>query len=65
VVDRLFERRATERAAQFADCLRKRFGDGAPAGAAAQVSDAPSPARGWLARIKQWLARLWRHDAKV
>jgi len=65
IVDRLFEKRATERAAQFADCLRKRFGDGAPAGAAAQVSDAPSPARGWLARIKQWLARLWRHDAKV
>ena len=26
VVDRLFEKRATERAAQFAECLQKRFG---------------------------------------
>jgi carbon monoxide dehydrogenase subunit G len=26
IVDRLFEKRATERAAQFADCLQKRFG---------------------------------------
>jgi hypothetical protein len=25
-VDRLFEKRATERAAQFADCLQQRFG---------------------------------------
>ena len=28
VVDRLFERRATERTAQFAECLGKRFGGG-------------------------------------
>jgi carbon monoxide dehydrogenase subunit G len=26
IVDRLFEKRATERAAQFAECLQKRFG---------------------------------------
>lgn len=26
IVDRLFEKRATERAAQFAECLHKRFG---------------------------------------
>ena len=26
IVDRLFEKRATERAAQFADCLQQRFG---------------------------------------
>jgi carbon monoxide dehydrogenase subunit G len=30
IVDRLFERRATERAAQFADCLEKRFGGRTP-----------------------------------
>ena len=47
IVDRLFEKRATERAAQFADCLQKRFGAVPPAGAAAQV-----PAG--------WLNRLWR-----
>jgi carbon monoxide dehydrogenase subunit G len=47
IVDRLFEKRATERAAQFADCLQRRFGAVPPAGAPAQV-----PAG--------WLYRLWR-----
>lgn len=47
IVDRLFEKRATERAAQFADCLQKRFGAVPPASAPAQV-----PAG--------WLYRLWR-----
>jgi len=47
IVDRLFEKRATERAAQFADCLQKRFGADPPARAPAQV-----PAG--------WLYRLWR-----
>ena len=47
IVDRLFEKRATERAAQFADCLQKRFGADAPARAPAQVSAG-------------WLYRLWR-----
>jgi len=36
IVDRLFERRATERTAQFADCLQQRFGAVAPGAAAAQ-----------------------------
>jgi carbon monoxide dehydrogenase subunit G len=45
IVDRLFEKRATERAAQFADCLQQRFGAVAPAGAPAQVPG------GWLSRI--------------
>ena len=44
VVDRLFEKRATERTAQFAHCLGQRF-SGAPAAP-------PEPAG--------WLARLWR-----
>ena len=47
IVDRLFERRATERTAQFADCLQKRFGAVSPATAPAQVTGG-------------WLSRLWR-----
>ena len=47
VVDRLFERRATERTAQFADSLQKRFGAAPPASAPAQVPGG-------------WLSRLWR-----
>ncbi len=54
IVDRLFEKRATERAAQFADCLQQRFGAVPPAAAPAQV------AGGWLSRIWRrllaWLA---------
>ena len=44
VVDRLFERRATERTAQFAACLEKHFG-GVPAAAVRRVA---------------WWKRLWR-----
>jgi carbon monoxide dehydrogenase subunit G len=47
IVDRLFEKRATERAAQFADCLQQRFGAVPPAGA-------PAKAPGG------WFRRLWR-----
>jgi len=47
IVDRLFERRATERTAQFAESLQQRFGAVPAAPAAAQL-------RGG------WLARLWR-----
>ena len=47
IVDRLFEKRATERAAQFADCLQQRFGTLPPAGASAQVPGS-------------WLDRIWR-----
>jgi len=47
IVDRLFEKRATERAAQFADCLQQRFGAVPAAEAPAQV-----PAG--------WFKRLWR-----
>jgi len=47
MVDRLFEKRATERAAQFAASLEQRF-SGAPAAAA------PQP--GWWARLWRWLA---------
>ena len=47
IVDRLFEKRATERTAQFAESLQKRFGAAPPASAPAQVPGG-------------WLSRLWR-----
>ncbi len=50
VVDRLFERRATERAAQFADCLARHFGSEPPA---AKAGGARAP----------WWRRLWRRIA--
>lgn len=52
VVDRLFERRAAERAAQFAETLEKRFG-------AATPESAQAPAQGLVGRICAWLRRLW------
>jgi len=60
IVDRLFERRATERTAQFADCLQKRFGAVSSALAPAQFRGDPGAARDRVGRIKRWLNRLWR-----
>lgn len=53
IVDRLFERRATERTAQFAESLEKRFG---------AVSSKPAPAQ---PRTQGWLERLWRRLVRV
>jgi carbon monoxide dehydrogenase subunit G len=50
VVDRLFERRATERTAQFAEALEKRFG-GVPA--------APPLREGWARLLWRRLRRLF------
>ena len=50
VVDRLFERRATERAAQFAECLERRFGG---------VPTAPPTREGWARRLWRRLQRLF------
>lgn len=47
IVDRVFEKRATERAAQFAASLEQRFGTSAPPPAAVEARDG-------------WWARLWR-----
>jgi len=52
IVDRLFDKRATERTAQFADCLQKRFGAVSAAKAPAQVR------AGWFVRI-WWRLRGW------
>jgi carbon monoxide dehydrogenase subunit G len=52
IVDRVFEKRATERAAQFAASLEQRFA-GQPA-----ARDVPAPRQGWLRRALDWLRRL-------
>jgi len=54
IVDRLFERRATERTAQFADCLQKRFGAGSSSSTPARV---PGGCLGRLwRRLVEWFA---------
>lgn len=57
IVDSLFERRATERTAQFTESLGKRFGAGAPTGESAQTQTTQL-AKGWLGRIVEWLRAL-------
>jgi carbon monoxide dehydrogenase subunit G len=56
IVDRLFEKRATERTAQFADSLQSRFGAAAPA-LAPEPGIAGKPGTGKKEGI---LSRLWR-----
>jgi uncharacterized protein len=61
IVDSLFEKRATERTAQFADSLQSRFGAVSPSPAAAQAAASPAPApAGWLSRLwrrlREWFA---------
>jgi len=51
VVDSLFERRATERTAQFAASLEQRFGTATP-------REAAKPPRG-AGQFGRWLKRLW------
>lgn len=60
IVDRLFERRATERAAQFADCLEKRFGAVSSRDAPVETRRPPVPARDWAGTMSRWLRRLWQ-----
>jgi plasmid stabilization system protein ParE len=60
IVDRLFERRASERTAQFADSLQKRFGAVASGDAAEQSRGGLRPAEERFGRIRRWLARIWR-----
>jgi carbon monoxide dehydrogenase subunit G len=60
IVDRLFERRATERAAQFADCLEKRFGAVSPGNTTVPSRGTPSPVRERVGPIRRWLGRLRR-----
>jgi carbon monoxide dehydrogenase subunit G len=60
IVDRLFERRASERAAQFAECLEKHFGADASHAPRAPQHGRPIPGRGWIGRLKRWLGRRLR-----
>jgi carbon monoxide dehydrogenase subunit G len=60
IVNSLFERRASERTAQFADCLEKRFGAVSSRNASAQFRVGPCLARECVGRISRWLNRLWR-----
>lgn len=59
IVDRLFEKRATERTAQFADCLEKRFGAVSSGEAPAQVRAGRSPEPG-SAGLQRSLYGLWQ-----
>ncbi|MEW6689955.1 MAG: SRPBCC domain-containing protein [Pseudomonadota bacterium] len=58
IVDRLFEKRATERTAQFAECLGRRFG-------AAEPERAPTqPPAGWFRRLWQRITEWFRPSPK-
>jgi carbon monoxide dehydrogenase subunit G len=59
IVDRLFERRATERTAQFADALQQRFGAVASRDASAQISASPVLAGDRGRQLTRWIKRLW------
>jgi len=59
VVDRLFERRATERTAQFAECLAQRFGADAPTEKEVPHSGGSASATAEFARLRGWLTRIW------
>lgn len=62
IVDNLFERRATERTAQFTESLGRRFGANAPAAAPTRPVAHPSstaPAKRWPARLVEWLRALF------
>jgi len=60
IVDRLFERRATERTLQFADCLERRFGAVSPRDAGEELRGRPCPQRTWIGRLSQWPRLLWQ-----
>lgn len=64
IVDRLFERRATERTEQFGAALGERFGAGSPlaqpAPSQAKLEDA---ALGRIGRLRRWLGQRLRRPA--
>lgn len=63
VVDRLFERRATERTAQFADCLAKHFAAGSRTAARIPVRASRSAVRDWIAATQRRLGAFWQRLA--
>ena len=60
IVDNMFERKATEKAAQFAEILKERFGAGQSGEAPAGTSGKSVPAPNQAGMIRQWLHRLWQ-----
>lgn len=60
IVNRLFERKATERAAQFADIMVERFGAVSSRDAPADTRRRPVPGRDWAGTMSRWLYRLWQ-----
>ncbi|MCD6672503.1 MAG: SRPBCC family protein [Burkholderiaceae bacterium] len=63
VVNSLFDKRADERAAQFAEQLERRFGAVGAVGAEVVAETTPEELareRGWLAQVGEWLRRLWQ-----
>ena len=60
IVDRLFERRATERAAEFANILVQRFGEVSSSDAPAETPHQPIPAQDPAGSIWRRLDRLWQ-----
>jgi carbon monoxide dehydrogenase subunit G len=58
IVDRLFEKRATERTAQFAECLGKRFGAASPERPLVQ------PPAGWFRMLWQRILEWFKLSAK-
>ena len=59
IVDRLFEKRATERTAQFAECLQKRFSAASAEQKLASLGRSEAQPRThplrWIARFLKWL----------
>ena len=60
IVDRLFERRATERAAEFTDILVERFGKVSSKDAPAETPHQPVSAPERAGTIRRWLYWLWQ-----
>ena len=60
IVDNMFERKATEKAAQFAEILKQRFGADSSPEAVADTGGKSVPAPHQTGTIRRWLYRLWR-----
>ena len=60
IVARLFERRATERAAEFTEILEQRFGAASSSDAAADTRPRPVAAPDRDGTVSGWLYRLWQ-----
>ncbi len=59
IVDSLFERRATERTAQFAESLARRFAGASSTGASARTPVTGGATQDRFARLGSWFKRVW------